>query len=77
MRPSISIPALVAFSAQRGLGYITPPPTHADPSTVSDCSNWVVAFPDATCALIADVNSITLSDFELVYVSIRAYIELK
>jgi len=74
MRPSISIPALVAFSAQRGLGYITPPP---DPSTVSDCSNWVVAFPDATCALIADVNSITLSDFELVYVSIRAYIELK
>lgn len=53
------------------VAYIEEPPTTADANTVSDCSWWVVAATGDTCTAIAEDWSISVSDFELVYVSLN------
>ncbi|KAK1756638.1 hypothetical protein QBC47DRAFT_298828 [Echria macrotheca] len=47
--------------------YLTDPPTTADPKTVSDCSNWIVAKAGDKCDEIASEFSISVTDFGSVY----------
>lgn len=73
----INMKALTQLLAQLGLfaalgsAYLQDPPTSADPSTVSDCSWWIIATSTDTCAAIAGANGISVSDFELVYVCVE------
>lgn len=62
-----AIPAILHF--QRTAAYPTDPPTKADPNTVSDCSDWIVAASGDSCGAIASGHGIGVSDFENVYAS--------
>lgn len=68
MRSSTLI-AFVACVAARVFAYLEDPPTTAAPDTIQDCSWWHVAEAGDECTAIADVWSISVSDFTLVYVS--------
>ncbi len=43
--------------------YLEPPPTTADPSTVSDCSWWVVVASEETCLSITKARAMSVADF--------------
>lgn len=67
MKALTQLLAQLGLFAALGSAYLQDPPTSADPSTVSDCSWWIIATSTDTCAAIAGANGISVSDFELVY----------